>query len=55
MDNVDENQWRELCERAAIETDHRKLLELADMINHLLEKRENKLREDMNSSTGENS
>ena len=45
MANDDEKQWRELCERAAIEPDHKKLVELADKINHLLQKRENKLRQ----------
>lgn len=45
MANDDEKHWRELCEQAAIETDHDKLVELADKINHLLEERENRLRQ----------
>lgn len=49
MVNDDEKQWRDLCERAAIETDHARLVELAEKINHLLEKREHKLRQ--NSKT----
>jgi hypothetical protein len=49
MANDDEKHWRELCEQAAIETDHDKLVELADKINHLLEERENRLRQSMYS------
>lgn len=45
MANQDEAEWRDLCERAAIETDHDKLVELADKINKLLEEREQKLRQ----------
>jgi hypothetical protein len=51
MANDDEKQWRELCEQAAIETDHNKLVELADKINYLLERRENRLRETNHSPT----
>jgi hypothetical protein len=40
----EEKEWRQLCAMAAVETDHEKLVELAERINHLLELRENKLR-----------
>jgi hypothetical protein len=41
----DETEWRQLCELAAVETDHEKLVALAERINRLLEIRENKLRQ----------
>jgi hypothetical protein len=41
----DETEWRRLCEQAAVETDHEKLVALAERINRLLETRENKLRQ----------
>jgi hypothetical protein len=44
MANDEEREWRDLCERAAIETDHEKLVELAEKINRVLEEREKKLR-----------
>jgi hypothetical protein len=44
MANDEEKEWRDLCERAAIETDHEKLVELAEKINRVLEERETKLR-----------
>ena len=47
MEN-DEKEWRELCERAAVETDHDKLVELADKINQILEDREKNLRQQRN-------
>jgi hypothetical protein len=53
MSNDDEKEWRELCELAAVETDHQKLVELADRINSLLEQRENKLRSKINPTPGD--
>jgi hypothetical protein len=47
----DEREWRELCERAATETNHEKLVELADKINQILEDREKKLRERRNGDS----
>jgi hypothetical protein len=47
----DEREWRELCERAATEADHEKLVELADKINQILEDREKKLREAPNGDS----
>jgi hypothetical protein len=49
----DEKEWRELCELAAVETDHEKLVALADKINRLLEQRENKLRARTNPGQGD--
>jgi hypothetical protein len=46
----DEREWRELCERAATEPDHEKLVPLADKINQILEDREKKLREQHNGN-----
>ncbi len=53
MDNYDEKEWRELCERAAVETDHEKLVELAEKINRILEDRERLLRQRLVPSAGE--
>jgi hypothetical protein len=36
-------RWRKLCEQAAIEQDPKKLLELAEEINRLLEAKEQRL------------
>jgi hypothetical protein len=44
MKTNDDKEWRELCEQVANETDHHKLMELADKINRVLEQREEKLR-----------
>jgi uncharacterized protein with von Willebrand factor type A (vWA) domain len=44
MTNDKKEEWRNLCEGAAIETDHEKLVELAEKINRALEEREKKLR-----------
>jgi hypothetical protein len=37
-------RWRKLCEQAAIEQDPKKLLELAEEINRLLEAKEHRLK-----------
>jgi hypothetical protein len=37
-------QWRVLCEQAAVEQDPQKLLELAEEINRLLDEKEQRLR-----------
>lgn len=37
-------QWQKLCEQAAIEQDHDKLLKLIEQITRLLEQKENRLR-----------
>jgi hypothetical protein len=38
-------QWQRLCEQAALEQDHDKLLKLIEQINRLLEQKEQRLRE----------
>jgi hypothetical protein len=40
----DDKEWRDLCEQVSKETDHKKLMELAEKINTVLEAREQKLR-----------
>ena len=37
------NEWRELCERVAVERDPKKLLELVREINRMLEEKEQRL------------
>jgi hypothetical protein len=37
--------WKRLCEQAAVEQDHEKLLELTQEINRLLDEKEKRLRE----------
>jgi hypothetical protein len=49
----EEKEWRGLCELAAVETDHEKLVALADRINRLLEQRENRLRAKNNPDQGD--
>ena len=44
MQGRDKELWQELCERAAIEQDPNKLLELIKEINRLLEEREQRLK-----------
>ena len=45
-DDADEEQnWRELCERASKETDPETLMTLVDQINRALERREHRLRQ----------
>jgi hypothetical protein len=41
----EEQDWRELCERASRETDPKTLLLLIDQINCALERREQRLRQ----------
>ena len=40
-----ENEWRRFCERAAVEQDPEKLLELARKINRMLEEEEHEPRD----------
>jgi hypothetical protein len=44
MKTNNDGEWRELCEQVAKETDHQKLMELAEKINRVLEERERNLR-----------
>lgn len=37
-------RWRELCQQAAIEQDHQKLMQLVQQINDLLDAKERRLR-----------
>jgi len=37
------NKWRELCEKAAVERDPQKLMDLIDEINQMLEEKEQRL------------
>jgi hypothetical protein len=53
MAHYDEQEWRRLCERAAIETDPQTLVELAEQINSLLELREKKLRQPISADAQE--
>jgi recombinational DNA repair protein RecT len=43
MQGPTKERWKELCKEAAIEQDPRKLLELTDEINRLLEEKEERL------------
>ncbi len=47
----DDKEWRDLCEQVAKETDHKKLMELAEKINTVLEAREQKLRPHRNDGS----
>jgi hypothetical protein len=38
-------QWRALCEQAAVEQDPQKLMQLTEQINRLLEEKEQQLRQ----------
>jgi hypothetical protein len=40
--------WRKLCEEAATEQDHEKLIELAKEINRLLDEKEQRLKNRLN-------
>ena len=40
----DAKTWQELCEQAAVEQDHKKLLELVAEINRLLDKKADRLK-----------
>lgn len=37
------DEWRKLCEQAAVEKDPQKLLQLIHLINHMLEEKEQRL------------
>jgi len=41
----DKPRWKELCELASVEQDPRKLMELITEINHLLEEKQNRLKQ----------
>lgn len=43
--------WRTLCERAVLEQDPQKLLELTTEINRLLEEKENRLKQTRTDAT----
>ena len=45
-------QWRALCEQAAIEQDPEKLMRLIEQINRLLEEKEQRLRDQHANSDG---
>jgi hypothetical protein len=45
-------QWRALCEQAAIEQDPEKLMRLVEQINRLLEEKEQRLRDQHANSDG---
>jgi len=52
IDNDNEEQdWRNLCERASRETDPDKLMELVYQIDRALERREQRLREARNGKS----
>ena len=52
IDNDNEEQdWRNLCERASRETDPEKLMELVYQIDRALERREQRLREARNGKS----
>jgi hypothetical protein len=40
----DKEHWLELCEQAAVEQDPKKLMELVEEINRLLQEKEQRLR-----------
>ena len=44
-------QWRALCERAAIEQDPQKLLQLIEQINRSLEEKEQRLKQQTNTQS----
>jgi hypothetical protein len=41
----DESRWMEVCQQASIEQDQEKLLVLINEINHLLDEKEERLRQ----------
>ena len=45
-------QWRALCEQAAIEQDPEKLMRLVEQINRLLDEQEQRLRDQHANSDG---
>ena len=45
-------QWRAVCEQAAIEQDPEKLMRLVEQINRLLEEKEQRLRDQHANSDG---
>jgi hypothetical protein len=45
MQGEKRERWRELCEQAEKEQDPRKLVELAEEINRLLEEKETRLKQ----------
>ena len=45
------NEWRKLCEQAAVEQDPQKLLELAREINRMLEEKEQRLTQAQKTQT----
>ena len=47
----EEQDWRDLCERASRETDPDKLMELVYQIDRALERREQRLREARNGKS----
>ena len=44
MQGENRERWRELCEQAETEQDPKKLVELAEEINRLLEEKEQRLK-----------
>jgi hypothetical protein len=45
-------QWRVLCEQAAVEQDPQRLLELAEQINRLLDEKEQRLKQQHGDAQG---
>ena len=43
MQGANKERWRELCKQAAVEQDPKKLLELTEQINELLEAKQGRL------------
>jgi hypothetical protein len=44
-------QWRALCEQAAVEQDPQKLMRLIEQINRLLEEKEQRLKQQTNTQS----
>ena len=53
MQGENAERWRKLCEQAAIEQDSKKLMELIEEINNLLEAKEHRLLTQENKLTSE--
>ena len=53
MMGENEKRWRQLCELAAGEQDHDKLIELIQEINRLLEEKEKRLKRRRDPSSGQ--
>jgi hypothetical protein len=52
MENKTKERWLELCEQAAVEQDHDKLMQLVSEIDRLLAEKEQRLKAKANKASG---